>query len=113
MAEFTYESRKKISETWVYGLREKGTHLSGHEKKLLPEIYGTIIPSEVCIYMRKLLENGTYRTLSGLYKGEFSGAVKLCVPDGCREEFYEALDGTGEACALKVISLLRSRVSGF
>ena len=96
MAEFTYESRKKISETWVYGLREKGTHLSGHEKKLLPEIYGTIIPSEVCIYMRKLLENGTYRTLSGLYKGEFSGAVKLCVPDGCREEFYEALDGMNQ-----------------
>lgn len=96
MAEYTYESRKKISETWVYGLKEKGARLSGREKKMLPEIYGTVMPLEVCNYMRKLLENGTYCTLSGLYKGEFSGAVKLCVPDGCREEFYEALDAMNQ-----------------
>lgn len=96
MAEFTYESRKKISETWVYGLKEKGKHLSEREKKMLPEIYRTIMPSDVCNEMRKLLERGTYGTLSGLFKGEFSGAVKLCVPDALREEFYEALDAMNQ-----------------
>ncbi len=96
MAGFTYQSRKKISEKWVYGLKEKGSHLSEREKKLLPEIYGTVMPLEACGYMRKLLAEGTYGTLSGLYKGEFSGAVRVCVPDSRREEFYEALDAMNQ-----------------
>ena len=44
MAEFTYQTRKKITESWVNGLKEKGSHLSPQEKDMLPDVYGYTIP---------------------------------------------------------------------
>ena len=35
MAEFTYQTRRKLSETWIAGLKEQGKHLSEREKKIL------------------------------------------------------------------------------
>ncbi len=92
MPEFTYETRKKITETWVNGIKEQGKHLSRREKDMLPDVYYYTIPQEACRFIRQLLENGTYKTLSELYKGEFQNLVKVCVQRECREEFYFALD---------------------
>ena len=92
MAGFTYETRRKISETWVNGVTERGKHLSGREKEMLPRIYGYTIPQDACSFMRKCLADGQYSSLSGLYKKEFPGLVKICVPETSREEFYFALD---------------------
>ena len=92
MAEFTYETRRKISEAWVNDVTERGKRLSDLEKEMLPHIYGYSIPPEACSFMRKRLMNGEYSTLSGLYKGEFPDLVKVCVPESSREEFYFALD---------------------
>ena len=38
MAGFTYDSRRKLTETWVKGLQEKGKHLSDKEKEMLPDV---------------------------------------------------------------------------
>ena len=92
MAEFTYETRRKISEAWVNDVTERGKRLSDLEKEMLPHIYGYSIPPEACSFMRKRLMNGEYSTLSGLYKGEFPDLVKVCVPESSQEEFYFALD---------------------
>lgn len=92
MPEFTYETRKKITETWVNGIKEQGKHLSRREKDMLPDVYYYTIPQEACRFIRQLLENGMYKTLSELYKGEFQNLVKVCVQRECREEFYFALD---------------------
>ena len=92
MPEFTYQTRRKITETWVNQIKERGGHLSKREKDMLPDVYSYTIPQEACRYIRRLLERGTYRTLSELYKGEFQNLIKVCVPEEYREEFYFALD---------------------
>lgn len=92
MAEFTYQTRRKITETWVNEMQEKGKHLSGQEKELLPDVYGYTIPQEACYSMRKLLAEGSFRTLSGLYKDRYQKLADVCVPKEAQEEFYFALD---------------------
>ncbi|MDE6896788.1 MAG: DUF4132 domain-containing protein, partial [Lachnospiraceae bacterium] len=42
--------------------------------------------------MRKLLENGTYRTLRELYQDRFQDLIRACIPENLHEEFYYALD---------------------
>ncbi len=92
MAEFTYQTRRKLSETWVQSTKEKGKHLSAQEKKLLPDLYYYALPQDVCSTMRQLLQNGKYRTLSELYRQEFKNLVDVCIAAEWQEEFYYALD---------------------
>ncbi len=92
MAEFTYQTRRKITETWVNGLQEKGKHLSVQEKEMLPDVYGYTIPQEACYAMRRLLSEGRFHTLSELYRGRFQKLVDVCVPKEAQVEFYYALD---------------------
>ena len=92
MAEFTYQTRKKLSETWVNEFQEKGKHLSKKEKEMLPEVYSYAIPRDACDFIRKLLTDGSYHTLSKLYKSKFKNLVEVCVPGEKQEEFYFALD---------------------
>ena len=56
MPEFTYETRKKITETWVNGIKEQGKHLSRREKDMLPDVYYYTIPQEACRFIRQLLD---------------------------------------------------------
>ena len=92
MAEFNYQTRRKLSETWVNDLKEKGRHLSAREKELLPDLYLYSIPRDACAYMRKLLQNEEYKTLSALYKNQFGKLVDICVKREWQEDFYYALD---------------------
>ncbi|MCI9374101.1 MAG: DUF4132 domain-containing protein [Lachnospiraceae bacterium] len=92
MAEFTYQTRRKLSETWIAGLKEQGKHLSEREKKMLPELYYYTIPQDVCNEMRSLLQSGQYRTLSDLYRNLFRNLVDVCVMKSKQDEFYYALD---------------------
>lgn len=92
MAEFTYQTRKKITENWVNGLKEKGSHLSPQEKDMLPDVYGYTIPQNACSDMRKLLAGGNYESLSELYKSRYKKLVDVCVPAEYQDEFYFALD---------------------
>ena len=84
MAEFTYQTRKKITENWVNGLKEKGSHLSPQEKDMLPDVYGYTIPQNACGAMRKLLADGSYESLSELYKSRYQKLVDVCVPE-CKD----------------------------
>lgn len=92
MAEFTYQTRRKLSETWIAELKEKGKHLSEQEKKMLPELSYYAIPQDVCNDMRKLLLNEKYKTLSDLYRNRFQNLVDVCVMKSKQDEFYYALD---------------------
>ncbi len=92
MPEYTYQTRRKLTETWIDACKQKAKHLSEWEQKMLPEPYVYATPQDVCQYMKSRLENGAYDTLSGLYKTEFAALVKVCVPEKKHEEFYYALD---------------------
>ena len=92
MAEFTYQTRRHLSETWVADMKEKGKHLSEQEKKLLPDLYYFSMPQDVCNTMRQLLQNRKYKTLSELYKNMFQDLVDVCVARTLQGEFYYALD---------------------
>lgn len=96
MAEFTYETKEQLKEAWEKHFEKKGKRLSKQEKEMLPDFYCYFAPQEVCRQVEELLKKGVYNTLSGLYKGEFSGLVKVCVPKGSLEEFYEALDAMNQ-----------------
>ena len=92
MAEFTYQTRRKLTEDWVKETAGKGNRLSKQEKEMLPDVYGYTIPQNVCNEMRKLLAGKTFGTLSELYQSKYKNLVDVCVPKGCRDEFYYALD---------------------
>ena len=92
MAEFTYQTRRKLTEGWVKAVSEKGRHLSKLEKEMLPDVYGYTIPQNACNEMRKLLTGKSFKTLSELYQSKYKNLVDICVPEGSREEFYYALD---------------------
>lgn len=92
MAEYTYQTRYKITQDWTAFAKESENSLSAREKLLLPGTSGYYIPEEQTAYIRELLRQGKYRTLSELYRQQLSGLVKACVPKGMTEEFYYALD---------------------
>lgn len=92
MAEFTYDSRKKITEKWLTRIKDGARDLSDREKKLLPSAYRYNLPRPEVEWMEKLLEEETYLTLSELYRKEFPRLVAACVPEGMEETFYYALD---------------------
>ncbi len=92
MAEFTYQTRRKLTETWLNKLKTKAGHLSAREQKMLPELSYYIIPQDVCTLMRQLLNSGKYKTLSELYRKQFPNLVDVCVRKAWQEDFYYALD---------------------
>lgn len=91
MAEFTYQTRRKLSETWIAEIKEKGKHLSEREKKMLPDLYAYTIPVDVCGYMRQLLDSRRYR-MSDLYRNQFKNLTDVCVRPQWQADFYYALD---------------------
>lgn len=92
MAGFTYQTRRKISEDWVAQTKQHAAGVSERGRTLLPSIHPHTIPRDTCIWMRKLLEDGTYKTLSELYRDQFSDLVRACIPEDQHGEFYYALD---------------------
>ena len=92
MAEFTYQTRKKLKETWIAELKKKGKHLSAREIQMLPEQYYYTIPRDACNDIRQLLQNDKYKTLSDLYRNQFPNLVDVCVAKSKQDEFYYALD---------------------
>lgn len=92
MAEFTYQTRRKLSETWIAQTKQNAAHVSKQEASLLPEIYYHSIPRDTCDWMRQHLKNGAYRSLSALYQDKFQALIRACVPAELQEEFYYALD---------------------
>lgn len=92
MAEFTYQTRKKLTDSWVEDAQKRGAHLSSQEKNMLPSVYHYSIPQDVCKEMRELLEKGTFRSLSEMYRKRFPALVDVCVKKEWQEEFYYALD---------------------
>ena len=92
MAEFTYQTRRRLSETWLSTLKAKSKFLSGREQKMLPELSYYIMPQDACNFMRQLLYSGKYTTLSELYRKQFPNLVDVCVRKAWQEDFYYALD---------------------
>ncbi len=92
MVEYTYQTRRKLTETWVNSTAERGRRLSKREKEMLPDVYGYTIPQEACNEMRKILTERSSCTLSRLYQSRFEDLVEVCVPKEYQEEFYYALD---------------------
>lgn len=91
MADFTYQTRRKVTEKWINGMKAEGERLSSAEKKLIPGTYYAV-PQKSCEWMQELLEGRTYWKLSELYKGQFPELVNICVPKDQREDFYYELD---------------------
>lgn len=92
MADYTYQTRQKVTENWIASVKEKGRFLSSREKKLIPGTSYYSLPREPQDWMRGLLDSGKYQNLSEIYKNELPGLVGACVPDGKEQEFYYALD---------------------
>lgn len=92
MAEFNYQTRIKLNETWNAEMKAKGDHLSDQEKKLLPDFYRYAVSEDLCNIMQDFLQNGKYKNLSELYRNEFKNVVDICVNKERQEEFYYALD---------------------
>lgn len=87
MAQFTYESRRKLNERIAKEFEKRGKSLSRGEKKLLPDKSYHTLPQEACIEMRCLLQHGTYWKLSDLYRNRFQGVVDVCVGKPYQEAF--------------------------
>ena len=92
MAEFTYQTRRKLSEEWIAQTKKNAAGVSDEAKALLPSTHYHAVPRDTCIWMRKLLEEGTYQTLRELYQNRFQDLICACIPRDQHEEFYYALD---------------------
>lgn len=92
MAEFTYQTRRKLSEDWIAQTKRDAAGVSEQEKTLLPSVHYHSIPRDTCTWMRGILEDGTCRTLHELYQDRFAALLHACIPGEQHEEFYYALD---------------------
>ncbi len=92
MAEYTYQTRKKITEEWACQVKARGKGLSETEKSILPNGSYYSISEKTCQWMRDRLCSGECRTLSELYKKHLSHLTDACVPKDKQEEFFYALD---------------------
>lgn len=92
MAEYTYQTRKRMTESWVARMKEKGAGLSSMEKSLLPGPAYYSVPTKPQEWMQELFDQGRYRTLREIYEKELSGLVDVCVPKELQADFYYALD---------------------
>lgn len=91
---YTYETRRDLTKKWVAFAKAKADKKKFDEiaTKMLPDVSAYYIPQTAVKKMRELLQNGTYGTLSELYRGEFPAVVEACVPKEMQDEFYYALD---------------------
>lgn len=96
MAQFTYETRKKISDEWVKQTLERAGHLSPREKRIISEMSYYSVSEKDSDWISERLSDGAYQILSELYKKELAGLVKACVEEPLRDEFYEALDAMNQ-----------------
>lgn len=96
MAQYTFQTRRKLTEDWVNQLKARGQGLSGREKRMLPGMSYYSVPQIECGWISGLLENGTYKNISGLYKNELNGLIEICIPEALREEFYAAADAMNQ-----------------
>lgn len=92
MAGFTYDSRRKLTESMRSALAEKGAHFSEQELKMLSNGYYYNMPSDVCMEMHQLLRQSDSGKLSDLYRSTYKNVVDVCVAQARQEEFYDALD---------------------
>lgn len=53
MAGFTYDSRRRLTESMQQAFKEKA-HLSEQERKMLPDGYYYNMPQDLCAEMRQL-----------------------------------------------------------
>ncbi len=91
---YTYETRRNLTKKWVAFAKEKANKkkLDEISAKMLPDVSAYYVPQTAVKKMRELLQNGTYSSLSELYRGEFPDVVEVCVPREMQDEFYYALD---------------------
>lgn len=90
MAEFTADSRKKITDQWIALIEKKKQEkdLSGLEKDILSgNVYYKTIEQ-----IEKIMDEKGYITLSELYQKEFPKLVEFCVPEEENKAFYYELD---------------------
>lgn len=92
MAEYTYETRRKITESWIQQLKEQAATLPKEEQALLPARDHYSVPYKVCQELEALLEDGTYSSLRELYQNRFPGIMAVSLPEGKQEEFYYELE---------------------
>lgn len=92
MAEYTYQTRKQLTDRWVSQVKEEGRSLSEIERSILPSGQYYAVSQKTCQWMEGLLEEGKCRTLSELYRTWLPKLTALCVPEGRQGEFYYALD---------------------
>ncbi len=92
MAEYTYQTRKKVTEDWVSQVKSWGKGLSEVEKTILPNGSYYSISEKTCQWMRELLSSGECATLSEIYKRYLPHLTDACVPGEKQEEFFYALD---------------------
>lgn len=92
MADYTYQTRRKMMEDCVAYTKGKAQHLSSMEKRLLAGLIDSSVPQLAYDWMMGFFDKNESRTLSAIYRSELAGLVKACVPDGQQEDFYYALD---------------------
>lgn len=92
MAEYTYETRRKLTDSWINWLKEQAAGLPEEEQALLSGSAHHNVSNKLCQQLEKLLEDGTYQTLSQFYRERFPGITAAALPEGKKEEFYYALD---------------------
>lgn len=92
MAEYTYSTRKKITQAWEQKMEQAGDRLSDREKMMRPGLGLRMLPKEMRSWMEQLLTSGTYHTLSDIYRKELPGLVAAYIPDGQADDFYYILD---------------------
>ncbi len=92
MADYTYQTRRKMTDDCIAHVKKKAAHLSSMETRLLSAAIDNSVPQMLYEWMMGLFDNKEDRTLSDIYRHELSGLTKTCVPAGKSDEFYYALD---------------------
>lgn len=92
MAEYTYQTRRKITEEWISQVKKRAKNLTDIESSILPSTSYYAVSEKTCQWMRDILYSGDCKTLSGLYKKYFQHLTDACVPKEKQEEFFYALD---------------------
>lgn len=92
MAEFTIDSRKRITDRYrqIIEEKKKRNDLSDLEKLMLSENFN--ISFKVVEQIEEVMDKKSYTTLSALYQKEFSELVNFCVSEGEKQAFYYELD---------------------
>lgn len=92
MAEYTYQTRRKMTENCVAHVKTKASHLSSMETRLLSGMADHSVPRLPYEWLSGFFNQQADRTLSDIYRSELANLVKACIPEGKEEEFYYALD---------------------